>query len=80
MFCVAYVQCKHHVSHAQEGIAALIIGTALGTGLFLIGEKSPKSEHALQNPLKEKKGIFFKSPYIITFAKLDCHLAMETLM
>jgi Na+/H+ antiporter NhaD/arsenite permease-like protein len=47
MFCVAYVQCKHHVSNAQEGIAALIIGTALGTSLFLIGEKSPKSERAL---------------------------------
>jgi hypothetical protein len=34
----------------QEGIAALIIGTALGTSLFLIGEKSPESERALQNP------------------------------
>jgi len=34
MFLVAYVQCKHHVSHAQEEIAALIIGTALGSSLF----------------------------------------------
>jgi hypothetical protein len=44
MFFVAYVQCKHHVSHVQEGIAALIIGIALGTSLFFNGEKSPKSD------------------------------------
>jgi hypothetical protein len=58
MFFVAYVQCKHHVSHAQEEIAALIIGTALGSSLFFIGEKSPKvmEESALQNPFYEKKG------------------------
>jgi hypothetical protein len=44
MFLVAYVQCKRHVSHAQEEIAALIIGTALGSSLSFIGEKSPKSD------------------------------------
>jgi hypothetical protein len=37
-------------------------------------------KNAMQNPLKEKKGKKnFKSPYIITFIKLDRHLDMEIL-
>jgi hypothetical protein len=35
-------------------------------------------ESALWNPLKEKKDKI-KSPYTVTFAKLDCHSAMEIL-
>jgi len=37
-------------------------------------------ESALQNPFNEKRDFFKKSLYIVIFAELDYHLAMETLM